>query len=126
MAMRKTATAAGFFKTRSLLLRAVLAPAACAVSLMVAGGCGSGNAQIRSLSQNDADRLNSRGNEFDTAQKDPPVKVETRFAAGRLAESQNAPEQALEQYKEALKIDPKHAQTLYRCGVVQTQMKQYT
>ena len=61
---------------------------------------------------------------FDT-EKEPPIKAETRFAAGQLAETQNNPVNAMKQYEEAVKLKPDHVQALYRLGVVQAQLKLY-
>lgn len=57
--------------------------------------------------------------------KDPPVNAETHFAAGQLAESQGDAPNAVKQYKEALKLEPKNRKTLYRLGVVYAQLKMY-
>src|SRR5262245_8341472 len=85
------------------------------VILSLACGCGSNNdnsgAGVKGLSQNEADRLNSQRSQFDQP-GDPAFTADTRFAAGQLAESQNAPGPAMEQYREALKIDPKHQPSL--------------
>lgn len=61
---------------------------------------------------------------FDT-EKEPPIKAETRFAAGQLAETQNNPLNAMKQYEEAIKLKPDHVQALYRLGVVEAQLKLY-
>jgi tetratricopeptide (TPR) repeat protein len=57
--------------------------------------------------------------------KQPPVNANTRFAAGQLAEARNEFDQALHQYNEALKIDPKHLPSLYRKGVLLTNLKRF-
>ena len=41
--------------------------------------------------------------------KDPPIGIETRLAAGQLAETRGNLAAAGKQYREALKVDPKHA-----------------
>lgn len=61
---------------------------------------------------------------FDTA-KEPAITLETRYAAGQLAESQNNPANAMKQYEEALRLQPDHVPSLYRLGVVAAQVKQY-
>lgn len=91
---------------------------------LLAGCATSSNEGIKGLSQDDADRLNASRSNFD-APKDPAFTPATRFAAGQLAESQGAPQAALVQYSEALKLDPKHQQSLYRLGVVCAQLKMY-
>src|SRR5688572_18051462 len=62
--------------------------------------------------------------EFDT-EKEPAITVETRYAAGKLAESQDNAAVAVKQYEEALKLKPDHVPSLYRLGVVFAQLKQY-
>jgi tetratricopeptide (TPR) repeat protein len=92
------------------------------VALLV--GCGDN--QNRSSIQNvgDAAAMNSGGQQFDQA-KEPALTADTHFAAGQLAESQGQPVRAIEQYTEALKVDPKHQPSMYRIAVIQTQAKQY-
>src|SRR3954465_12303146 len=101
------------------------APMIALASISLLAGCaGSSNDSIKGLSQDDADRLNSGRSHFDGA-KDPAFTAPTHFAAGQLAESQGAPQAAVEQYKEALKLDPKHQPSIYRLGVIYTQLKMY-
>ena len=59
------------------------------------------------------------------AMRDPPIAAETRFAAGQLAEGRGALPQAAEQYRQAIKTDPKHLGALYRLGVVYAEMKRF-
>ena len=61
---------------------------------------------------------------FETT-RDPPIAAETRYAAGQLAEGRGALPQAAEQYRQAVKADPKHVGALYRLGVVYTEMKKF-
>jgi len=56
---------------------------------------------------------------------EPSLNANTRFAAGRLAESQEKFDCAIVQYEQALRLDPNHVPSLYRLGVVQTKMKDY-
>ena len=58
-------------------------------------------------------------------EKEPSINVQTRYAAGQLAESSEKWENAIAQYKEALKLNPTHEPTLYRLGVVYAQIKDY-
>lgn len=92
------------------------------------GGCADQSGGSADGSKNvgvtEAQNLGAARTTFETAE-DPPFNAGTRFAAGQLAESQNQPDLALEQYREAIKIDPKHQQSLYRLGVLNTQTKQY-
>ncbi|MBV8779797.1 MAG: tetratricopeptide repeat protein [Phycisphaerae bacterium] len=57
--------------------------------------------------------------------KDPAINADTRFAAGQLAESRGQRADALAQYREALKLNPKHQPTLFRMAIVETEMHQY-
>jgi len=57
--------------------------------------------------------------------KDPPFTAQTHFAAGQLAESQNNPASAIDQYERAIKLEPKHSASLYRLGIVYAQLKRY-
>ena len=61
---------------------------------------------------------------FETSQ-DPPIKAKTRFAAGQLAESQGKFDKAIEQYWEAVRLEPKYKEALFRLGVVYCQLKHY-
>ncbi len=88
------------------------------------GGCASRREGIEGVSGKDADNLNAGRGKFDSSE-DPPFTAETHYAAGRLAETQMALGGAIEQYKAALKIDAGHQKSLYRLGIVQTQLKQY-
>jgi len=85
----------------------------------------SSNEQVKGLTQNDADRLNASNQMFASTEKDPPLTAQTYFAAGQLAESQGAYQQALGQYQEALKLQPNYEPALYRTAVVLTQTKQF-
>jgi len=57
--------------------------------------------------------------------KEPAFVAETRFAAGQVDESQNNPIAAITQYREALKLSPKHLGSLYRLGVLYARLKEY-
>lgn len=62
--------------------------------------------------------------EFDKV-KDPPIAARTHFAAGQLNESQSEFEKAIDQYRMALKLDPKYADAMYRLGIVLTATKDF-
>ena len=94
---------------------------------LAVGACNSNNdsgAGVKGLSQDEADRMAAGRSKFDSP-GDPAFTADTRFAAGQLAESQGAPGPAIEQYLEALKLDPRHQPSLYRLGMVYTQQKAY-
>src|SRR5688500_17225380 len=50
------------------------------------------------------------------ASEDPPLKAGTRFAAGQLAEAQGNFDNAIAQYREAIKLDPNHKAATFRLG----------
>lgn len=56
---------------------------------------------------------------------EPALNVETRFAAGRLAETQGQFDCAIVQYEQAVRLEPNHVASLYRLGVVNTKLRQY-
>lgn len=91
--------------------------------LPLAVGCASKGRNDRADSS-DAKSQAAAKTSFDT-EKEPAINVETRFAAGKLAESQNNPAVAIKQYEEALKLKADHVPSLYRLGVVLAQVKQY-
>lgn len=57
--------------------------------------------------------------------KDPPLKANTRFAAGQLDESQGKVDAAIHQYNAALDIDSSHLPSLYRLGVIYAETKSF-
>ena len=72
-----------------------------------------------------ADALSANHSKFETSE-DPPFNADTRFAAGQLAESQNNPTAAVDQYREALRLNPNHQPSMYRLAIIHTQAKQYS
>jgi tetratricopeptide (TPR) repeat protein len=58
--------------------------------------------------------------------REPPITADTRYAAGQLAESRGRWDQAIEQYKEAVKTDPRHKPSVFRLAILQTSTRQYT
>lgn len=75
---------------------------------------------VSSLDSGEAAEMNASRAKFEQT-KDPPVSAQTRFAAGQLAESQGSVQQAIRQYREAVKADPSHAPSWYRLGMLYTQ-----
>jgi tetratricopeptide (TPR) repeat protein len=61
----------------------------------------------------------------DDAIKNVPLNADTRFAAAQLAEAKGAYDEAILQYREALKLDPKHLHSLYGLACLQVQMRKY-
>jgi len=96
-----------------------------ACGLMLVGGCaGTQDKSVSRLSRSEAESLNARHARFDSAD-DPPFTAETHYAAGRLAESQNQIDKALQQYAAALKIDAGHLPSLFRMGVLYARRGDY-
>jgi tetratricopeptide (TPR) repeat protein len=95
--------------------------------LFISAGCGhstGSNSTITGISSDQAGTIQSQRNPFETAQ-DPPITADTHFAAGQLAETQGDYAGALKQYKEALKLEPKHKRALYRQAVCLSQLKKF-
>ena len=105
---------------RALLLSAVL--------LGGTAGCGGGGPprqDARQLNQNTSrdDKRIAPRDEFE-AGREVPISADTHFAAGQFAETQGNPTLAGEQYRKALRLNPKHRGALFRTGVLQvTQRK---
>jgi len=79
---------------------------------------------VRRLSQREADALATENSQFETA-NDPPISADTHFAAGQLAEAQEQPGRAIDQYKATLKVNPNYHAALFRMGDLYTQMKMF-
>jgi len=61
----------------------------------------------------------------DDAIKNVPLTADTRYAAAQLAEAKGAFDQAIVQYQEAIKLDPKHLKSIYALACLQVQVRQY-
>ncbi len=88
-------------------------------------GCAQHQAGISNVSTDNANALNAEHSKFDKAD-DPPFTAATHFAAGQLAESQEAIASAVAHYQAALKIDPHHQASLFRLGILYTKQKSFT
>ncbi len=99
---------------------------AMAILAVVLAGCASDskNGGLGGVSTEDANRMNAEHSRFEQ-NEDPPFNAATRYAAGQFAESQGNFPAAIEQYQEALKLDARHAASLYRLGVLHSQLKNY-
>ena len=103
--------------------RAVKVMAAVGFSLAVlAGGCNKN--KKTGMAKREQDALAADNSKFEN-EKDPPITAETHFAAGQLAESQDQPQRAIEQYKAALKVDPKYLSAMFRLGELYTQSRMF-
>ena len=65
------------------------------------------------------------GSTADAAAVEPRLNADTRFAAGRLAETQDKLDCAAIQYQQALRLNPNHVPSLYRLGIVYTKTKEF-
>ena len=89
----------------------------------LAGGCGGCSTTPPGGGSPDAARNKGVNASRVEPEAEPPLTAETHFAAGWLAENQGDPRLAVRQYREALKLQPRHEASLYRLGVVSTQLK---
>jgi tetratricopeptide (TPR) repeat protein len=93
--------------------------------LMCITGCANKNRQaISNVPEKDANALAAQKSNFEKA-KDPPFTANTHFAAGQLAESQEAPAAAISHYQAALRVDRRHTASLFRLGVIYTKQKNF-
>jgi tetratricopeptide (TPR) repeat protein len=107
------------------MMRQLVAWSMVFVAFLVAGcSNSSNNGTMTGVSGDQAEKINGERNAFETSQ-DPPITAETHYAAGQLAESQGDAAAAIKQYKEALKLDPKHGKSLYREAVCYSQLKKF-
>jgi len=93
-----------------------------AVGLLLPGCSDNDNprAKIRNLQPPEAPTASDA--EFEKTQ-DPPLSAQTHFAAAQLAESQGLAQKAAEQYRLALKLDPHHQPSMYRLGLILSQLQ---
>jgi tetratricopeptide (TPR) repeat protein len=96
------------------------------VVLMLAllAGCGSGNKKKNEKAGANAQSSQQNPDAFERGE-DPPLNANTRYAAGQLAESMGDFNKAAMQYREAIKLDPKHRDAMFRLGSMLTQQRQY-
>jgi tetratricopeptide (TPR) repeat protein len=95
-----------------------------ALLLFLVTGCAKNQQDVSKLSNDKANSLSAQHSKFEKS-KDPPFTAATHFAAGQLAESQEAPMAAIAHYQAALRIDSRHRDSLYRMGVVYTKLKDW-
>jgi tetratricopeptide (TPR) repeat protein len=102
-------------RTKLFLLAGVLAT--------FSTGCS--NQPSAAMSRSDADKLKNEKTKAEMIQ-DRPLSSDSHFAAGQVAETQGDTLRAIEQYKFALKLDPKHAGSLFRLGIIYSTQQMYT
>lgn len=103
------------------------------VCLLLAGGAGAGGCdknkdaekkRQREIAQRQQGEAKANADKFETSD-DPPFTADTRYAAGQLAEAQGDFENATTQYREALKLNPKHLDAMFRLGGVYVQTQRF-
>jgi tetratricopeptide (TPR) repeat protein len=87
-------------------------------------GCAKNKPAISNLPEKDSNALAAQQSKFEKA-KDPPFTANTHFAAGQLAESQEAHLAAVHHYQAALKLDKHHQPSLFRTAIIQTKLKDF-
>src|SRR3954462_2806168 len=105
-----------------MLVKTATILAVAASSLLLITGCqswkaahsGNGNGNMVSPQRSPEDV------KFETT-NDPPIKAQTYFAAGQVAENRQDYNRAIEQYWAAVKVEPKCKDALFRLGVVYAQ-----
>lgn len=109
--------------------------AVCVGTVMSGGGCGPAPANQQNQSsrprlsdaqtrqQAQPGRQQTR-DEFERSH-DKPINADTYFAAGQLAETQDAPARAEADYRKALSMNPNHPGSLFRLGVMYAKQKKY-
>jgi tetratricopeptide (TPR) repeat protein len=101
-----------------------LAAIAIALVAFYSIGCAKNTQGVGNLSEKQANSLGAQHSKFEKAE-DPPFTAQTHFAAGQLAESQEAPLSAINYYQAALKVDKHHQPSLFRLAVIHTKLKDY-
>lgn len=94
---------------------------------VILAGCGSSvdkGGGVSGVSREDADTLNAARSKFET-KEDPPFSADTHVAAALLAESQNRPQLAVEQYRAAIKINSRHLPAIYGLALLYVNLKDY-
>ena len=82
------------------------------------------NASISGLSPSDAQNMQANNAKIAEV-KTPPLKINTRYAAGQLDETEGHLSAAIRQYNACLDLDSKHLPSLYRLGVIYAEIKDF-
>ena len=92
-----------------------------ALLIFLVTGCAKNQQAVSKLPEDKANALSAQQSKFEKS-KDPPFTAATHFAAGQLAESQEAPMAAIAHYQAALRVDKHHRDSMFRIGVVYTKL----
>jgi serine/threonine-protein kinase len=88
-------------------------------------GCNS-NGQTAKMHMTETESLQAEGIHGDIKDAAKPnLTAQTHFATGQMAEASGALADAIKQYNEALTLDPKNPNYIFRLGVVYTESKQF-
>ncbi len=90
--------------------------------ILLLSGCAKDPQQAASDRATQQAQLQAQQNRLDA---NKPLTANTHFAAGQLAESEGDFGRAIDQYNQALKIDPMNQMSLYRLGMIYAMEKQY-
>jgi len=92
--------------------------------IVLIAGCAKNQQGVSKLPEDKANALSAQQSKFEKS-KDPPFTAATHFAAGQLAESQEAHMAAIAHYQAALRVDSRHLESRYRIAVVYTRLKDW-
>jgi tetratricopeptide (TPR) repeat protein len=100
-----------------------------ASAMLLSGGCANSQKEeaeaaeqrYKLLNGSTSDQVGRNGKPL----PEPEVNANTRFAAGRLAESTGKLDAAMMQYQQALIADRNHIPSLYRLGIVLTRTRHF-
>ncbi len=99
------------------------------VAVMVLGlvGCASQHdtSGLSGVSSDQARTMKGDRNTSFENSEDPPIKAETFFAAGQVAESHDDYASAVRQYREATKLVPNHKAAIYRTAICLSLLKKH-
>ena len=95
-----------------------------ALLIFLLTGCAKNQQNVSKLSDDKANSLSAQHSKFEKSE-DPPFTAATHFAAGQLAESQEATASAIAHYQAALKIESHHQASLFRLGILYTREKAF-
>ncbi|HLL88451.1 MAG TPA: tetratricopeptide repeat protein [Tepidisphaeraceae bacterium] len=95
----------------------------CCAALAAVAGCAK-QAENQPWQKGSGSTSHAPTDPFDQV-REPAITADTRFAAGQLAESRGRFDQAIEQYREATKADPRHKAATFRLAMLLTAGRQY-
>jgi tetratricopeptide (TPR) repeat protein len=109
---------------RQIMHRAIVVCVVVIFGGVLASGCASKDKKNRDGTRDDSTRTGHTPDAFETG-GDPPFNANTRFAAGQLAESQNQFDKAIQQYREALKLEPQRRDAQFNVAALLTRQRHF-